>query len=495
MAEKNGFFGFSFKKSKKKRKESFVAPINDDGALDVGVSGFFAAAVNSKSDTAASENELIRQYRTIAIVPEVDQAIEDIINEAIIADGTTGQTVSISITDSDYSEKISELINEEFEVILKLLNFNAQGHEIFRNWYIDGRIYYHKLIDISSSKKGLVELRPINPTEIKKVREIIKELDPQTRVEVIKDIIEYYVYNNGQNEISISPDSICYETSGVIDRNNAMVLSHLHKAIRPANQLKMTENAQVIYRLARAPERRIFYIDVGNMPKTKAEQHLKEIMDRYRNKMVYDAKTGTLTNSSDEMNMMEDFWLPRREGGKGTEITTLPGGSNLADIDDLIYFQKKLFKSLNVPVSRLDSESTYTFGSGSEVTRDEVKFAKFISKLRNKFTGIFDDLLRTQLILKGVITEVEWDKLKENITYNFQEDNYYAELKDSEILKERISTLELLEPYIGKYYSNDYVRKTVLKQTDEEIKDINDKIKEEEKDPIYQEPEEDEDNY
>jgi hypothetical protein len=274
-----------------------------------------------------------------------------------------------------------------------------------------------------------------------------------------------------------------------------MVLSHLHKAIRPANQLKMTENAQVIYRLARAPERRIFYIDVGNMPKTKAEQHLKDIMDRYRNKMVYDAKTGTLTNSSDEMNMMEDFWLPRREGGKGTEITTLPGGSNLADIDDLIYFQKKLFKSLNVPVSRLDSESTYTFGSGSEVTRDEVKFSKFISKLRNKFTGIFDDLLRTQLILKGVITEVEWDKLKEHITYRFQEDNYYAELKDSEILKERISTLELLEPYIGKYYSNDYVRKIILKQTDEEVKDINDKIKEEEKDPIYQEPEEDEDNY
>jgi hypothetical protein len=274
-----------------------------------------------------------------------------------------------------------------------------------------------------------------------------------------------------------------------------MVLSHLHKAIRPANQLRMTENAQVIYRLARAPERRIFYIDVGNMPKAKAEQHLKDIMDRYRNKMVYDANTGALTNSTDQMSMMEDFWLPRREGNKGTEITTLPAGTNLADIDDLIYFQKKLFKSLNVPVSRLDSESTYTFGSGSEVTRDEVKFSKFISKLRRKFTATFDDLLRTQLLLKGVITEAEWDKLKEVLIYNFSEDNYYAELKDSEILKERISTLELLEPYVGKYYSNDYVRKVILKQSDEEVSDINDKIKDEEKDPMYQEPEEDEDNY
>jgi len=489
MAENNSIFGFSFKKSKKNKKESFVTPISDDGALDIGVSGFFGAAINSKSDTASNENGLIEQYRELVGIPEVDQAVEDIINESIISDGIADQSVSISIVDSEYSDEVSELVNNEFQTILRLLNFNSQGHEIFRNWYIDGRIYYHKIIDASASKKGLLELRPINPTEIKKVREIVKELDPVSRVEMVKDIIEYYEYNDGQNELKISSDTIAYETSGVIDRSTGMVLSHLHKAIRPANQLKMTENAQVIYRLARAPERRIFYIDVGNMPKAKAEQHLKDIMDRYRNKMVYDASSGTLTNSSDEMSMMEDFWLPRRDGGKGTEITTLPGGNNLADIDDLIYFQKKLFKSLNVPVSRLDSESTYTFGSGSEVTRDEVKFSKFIAKLRRKFTGLFDDLLRTQLLLKGVITEVEWDKLKENITYRFQEDNYYAELKDAEIIKERVQTLETLEPYVGKFFSNEYVRKNILRQSDEEVKSINDEIKQEENDPQYAEPE------
>ena len=494
MAEKNSLFGFSFKK-KKKENESFIVPSSDDGALDIGISGFFGSAINAKPDTASTENGLIEQYRNLTFVAEVDQAIEDIINEAIISDSSTSQSVSVSVVDPDYSDEVKKLINDEFDTILRLMNFNAQGHEIFRNWYIDGRIYYHKIIDHKSSKKGLLELRSINPTEIKKVREVSKELDPVSRVEIIKGIEEYYVFGDGHNQLRISPDAICYASSGLIDRSSGMVLSHLHKAIRPANQLRMTENAQVIYRLARAPERRIFYIDVGNMPKAKAEQHLKDIMDRYRNKMVYDANTGALTNSADQMSMMEDFWLPRREGNKGTEITTLPAGTNLADIDDLIYFQKKLFKSLNVPVSRLDSESTYTFGSGSEVTRDEVKFSKFISKLRRKFTATFDDLLRTQLLLKGVITEAEWDKLKEVLIYNFSEDNYYAELKDSEILKERISTLELLEPYVGKYYSNDYVRKILLKQTDEEILDINDKIKEEEKDPMYQEPEEDEDNY
>jgi Bacteriophage T4-like capsid assembly protein (Gp20). len=351
------------------------------------------------------------------------------------------------------------------------------------------------LIDINSPKKGLLELRAINPTEIKKVREVIKELDPVSRVEIITGVEEYFIYGKDQNEIRVSPDAICHVTSGLIDRNNGMVLSHLHKAIRPANQLRMTENAQVIYRLARAPERRIFYIDVGNMPKAKAEQHLKDIMDRYRNKMVYDANSGTLINSSDEMSMMEDFWLPRREGGKGTEITTLPAGTNLADIDDIIYFQKKLFKSLNVPVSRLDSESSYTFGSGSEVTRDEVKFSKFIAKIRRKFSNVFDDLLRTQLILKGVINESEWDKLKEVLSYRFTEDNYYAELKDSEIMRERISTLEALEPYIGKFFSNDYVRKVILKQTDEDILDINSKIKKEVKDPLYKEDEEDDEDF
>ena len=489
----NSLFGFTFKRKKpKKEPESFVVPSADDGASDVGISGFFGAAVNTKPDTAETENGLIEQYRSVSNIAEVDQAIEDIVNEAIIIENILGQSISVTITESDYSDEVKQLVNDEFDNILRLLNFNSQGHDIFRNWYIDGRLYYHKLIDINSPKKGLLELRAINPTEIKKVREIIKELDPVTRVEIITGVEEYFIYGKDQNEIRVSPDAICHVTSGLIDRNNGMVLSHLHKAIRPANQLRMTENAQVIYRLARAPERRIFYIDVGNMPKAKAEQHLKDIMDRYRNKMVYDANSGTLINSSDEMSMMEDFWLPRREGGKGTEITTLPAGTNLADIDDIIYFQKKLFKSLNVPVSRLDSESSYTFGSGSEVTRDEVKFSKFISKIRRKFSNIFDDLLRTQLILKGVISESEWDKLKEVLSYRFTEDNYYAELKDSEIMRERISTLEALEPYIGKFFSNDYVRKVILKQTDEDILDINSKIKKEVKDPLYKD-EEDED--
>ncbi len=492
----NSLFGFTFKRKKpKKEPESFVVPSSDDGASDIGISGFFGAAVNSKPDTAETENGLIEQYRSVSSIAEVDQAIEDIVNEAIIIENILGQSISVTITESDYSDEVKELVNDEFDSILRLLNFNSQGHDIFRNWYIDGRLYYHKLIDVNSPKKGLLELRAINPTEIKKVREVIKELDPVSRVEIITGVEEYFIYGKDQNEIRVSPDAICHVTSGLIDRNNGMVLSHLHKAIRPANQLRMTENAQVIYRLARAPERRIFYIDVGNMPKAKAEQHLKDIMDRYRNKMVYDANSGTLTNSSDQMSMMEDFWLPRREGGKGTEITTLPAGTNLADIDDIIYFQKKLFKSLNVPVSRLDSESSYTFGSGSEVTRDEVKFSKFIAKIRRKFSNVFDDLLRTQLILKGVISESEWDKLKEVLSYRFTEDNYYAELKDSEIMRERISTLEALEPYIGKFFSNDYVRKVILKQTDEDILDINSKIKKEVKDPLYKEDEEDDEDF
>ncbi len=492
----NSLFGFTFKRKKpKKDHESFVVPSSDDGASDIGISGFFGSAVNNKPDTAATENGLIEQYRSVSSIAEVDQAIEDIVNEAIIIENILGQSISVTITESDYSDEVKELVNDEFDSILRLLNFNSQGHDIFRNWYIDGRLYYHKLIDVNSPKKGLLELRAINPTEIKKVREVIKELDPVSRVEIITGVEEYFIYGKDQNEIRVSPDAICHVTSGLIDRNNGMVLSHLHKAIRPANQLRMTENAQVIYRLARAPERRIFYIDVGNMPKAKAEQHLKDIMDRYRNKMVYDANSGTLINSSDEMSMMEDFWLPRREGGKGTEITTLPAGTNLADIDDIIYFQKKLFKSLNVPVSRLDSESSYTFGSGSEVTRDEVKFSKFIAKIRRKFSNVFDDLLRTQLILKGVISESEWDKLKEVLSYRFTEDNYYAELKDSEIMRERISTLEALEPYIGKFFSNDYVRKVILKQTDEDILDINSKIKKEVKDPLYKEDEEDDEDF
>ena len=494
MAKDNSLFGFSFKKKPKKEIESFIAPLSDDGATDIAASGFFGAGINTKPDTATTENGLIEQYRQLSIIPEVDHAVEDIINEAIISDDVTGQAVSIALGGSDYSDEVKQIVSDEFDDILRLLNFNSDGHDIFRNWYIDGRIYYHKLIDAKSPKKGLIELRPINPTEIKKVREIIREKDEVLGVEVVRGVEEYFIYESEtsytQGQLKVSPDAISYITSGITDRTSGLALSPLHKAIRSANQLRMTENAQVIYRLARAPERRIFYIDVGNMPKAKAEQHLKDIMDRYRNKMVYDANSGTLTNSSDQMSMMEDFWLPRREGSKGTEISTLPAGSNLADIDDLIYFQKKLYKSLNVPISRLDPESSFSFGAGSEITRDEVRFAKHISKLRRKFSTLFDDILRTQLLLKGIITEVEWNKLKEHITYSYVEDNHYAELKEAEVLKERITTLEQLEPYVGKYFSNEYVRKVILKQSDQDIIDINKSIKDEEKDPLYQEPDE-----
>jgi hypothetical protein len=484
MADYNkSIFGFSFRKKKTKENDSFVVPISDDGANDIGVSGFFGSVVNEGPDTAATENGLIMQYRGLSQLPEVDHAIEDIVNEAIIADDITGQAVSIDISDSDYSDEIKEFVQDEFDTVLKLLNFNAQGHDIFRNWYIDGRLYYHKLINTSSPKKGLLELRPINPTEIKKIREIIKERDPKTGVDLVKGIEEYFVYTPmndlGYSEIKVSLDSICYVPSGIVNRTDGLVLSALHKAVRPANQLRMTENAQVIYRLTRAPERRIFYIDVGNMPKAKAEQHLKDIMDRYRNKMVYDSTSGELTNASDKMSMMEDFWLPRREGQKGTEITTLPAGTNLADIDDIIYFQKKLYKSLNVPISRLDPESSFSFGSSGEITRDEVRFSKHISKLRRKFSDMFDDLLKTQLLLKGVITESEWDKLREVITYVFVEDNYYAELKEVEVVRGRLSTLTDMNDYVGKYFSHDYIRRKVLRHTDQEMQDIDADIKKE----------------
>ena len=503
MAEEDrSFFGFRFKtkKSKKSEKElrSFIVPGIDDGASDIGVGGYFGATVQ-ENDLAATENGLIHQYRTIAKIAEVDQAIEDIISESIISDDMTGQSVKLSLSDSDYSDQLKDILVEEFEKVLKLLNFNANGHDIFRNWYIDGRLYYHKIIDMGSPKKGILELRPINPTEIKKVREVEKETDPKSGVEVIKSIEEYFVYTptDGFNfaAVKVLKDAITYVTSGLIDRTDGIVLSYLHKSIRPANQLKMTENAQVIYRLTRAPERRIFYIDVGNMPKSKAEQYLKDIMNRYRHKMVYDASSGELTNDSDKMSMLEDFWLPRREGGKGTEITTLPGGDNLSAIDDIIYFQKKLFRSLNVPISRLDPEAGYSFGSGSEITRDEVKFAKHISKLRRKFSDMFDDILRTQLMLKGYIKDSEWNELKEHITYDFIEDNHYAEIKDSEMLMARLNLLRDMGDYVGKYFSHEYIRRHVLKQDDVEVKDINAQMKAEKNDPLYANSEEDEDRY
>ena len=394
-----------------------------------------------------------------------------------------------------YPEKIKRLIRKEFDSVLSLLEFEQKGHDIFRRWYVDGRIFFHKVIDPKNPKKGVTSLRYIDATKIRKVREVKKEKDQATGVDKIKKIEEYYIYNEkglhsagyggSQQGIRIADDAITYCPSGVIDQNSGKVLSYLHKAIKPVNQLRMIEDALVIYRISRAPERRIFYIDVGNLPKIKAEQYLKDVMNRYRNKLVYDASTGEIRDDRNHMSMLEDFWLPRREGGRGTEITTLPGGSNLGEIDDIQYFQKKLYRSLNVPISRLESESNFSLGRSTDITRDELKFTKFIQKLRKKFVHLFTDVLKTQLLLKGVISLEDWDIMKEHIQYDFLKDGHFAELKEAELLNDRISTLQNIESYIGTFFSKEYVLKHVLRMNDAEIAEMRDQIASEaEKDPM-----------
>ena len=394
-----------------------------------------------------------------------------------------------------YPEKIKRLIRKEFDNVLSLLEFEQKGHDIFRRWYVDGRIFFHKVIDPKNPKKGVSTLRYIDATKIRKVREVKKEKDQATGVDKIKKIEEYYIYNEkglhsagyggAQQGIRIAGDAITYCPSGVVDQNSGKVLSYLHKAIKPVNQLRMIEDALVIYRISRAPERRIFYIDVGNLPKIKAEQYLKDVMNRYRNKLVYDASTGEIRDDRNHMSMLEDFWLPRREGGRGTEITTLPGGSNLGEIDDIQYFQKKLYRSLNVPISRLESESSFSLGRSTDITRDELKFTKFIQKLRKKFVHLFTDVLKTQLLLKSIISLEDWDIMKEHIQYDFLKDGHFAELKEAELLNDRISTLQNVEAYIGTFFSKEYVLKHVLRMNDAEIADMRDQIASEaEKDPM-----------
>ena len=396
------------------------------------------------------------------------------------------QSVSISLDRLPYPEKIRRAIRKEFNEVLTLLEFEEKGSDIFRRWYVDGRLFYHKVIDNKSPKKGIVALKFVDPTKIKKVREVNKEKDPKTGVDVVKKINEYYVYNEkglahagyggtGQG-IKIAKDAITYCPSGVIDQNGGKVLSYLHKAIKPVNQLRMIEDALVIYRISRAPERRIFYIDVGNLPKIKAEQYLKDVMNRYRNKLVYDASTGEIRDDRNHMSMLEDFWLPRREGGRGTEITTLPGGSNLGEIDDIVYFQRKLYRSLNVPISRLEAENNFSLGRTTEITRDELKFTKFIQKLRKKFVHLFTDILKTQLLLKGIVASEDWDIMKEQIQYDFLKDGHFAELKDAELLRDRIDALDQIQSYIGTFFSKEYVLKRVLRMTDSEVEEMRDQI-------------------
>ena len=494
MAE---LFGFSIQKAQKDmgpREKTFTDPSPDDGTIDIAGGGFFSSVLDTDG-RERNDLDLIRRYRDISMQSECDAAIEDIVNEGIISN-LNDIPVNIDLTNLPYSDKIKRRMRAEFVEVLRLLNFNEKGHDIFRRWYIDGRMFYHKVIDNKDPQKGLHSLRFIDPSKIRKVRETKKDPDPSVNgVEMIKSVEEYYIYSDkgfasagGQGSdqgIKIAADSIVYVPSGLVDNNTGRVLSYLHKAIKPVNQLRMIEDAIVIYRISRAPERRIFYIDVGNLPKVKAEQYLKDVMNRYRNKLVYDATTGEIRDDRNHMSMLEDFWLPRREGGRGTEITTLPGGSNLGEIDDIVYFQRKLYRSLNVPISRLEAENGFSMGRASEITRDELKFTKFVQRIRKKFTPLFTDLLKTNLLLKGIISPEDWPRMQEHIQYDFMEDGHFAELKDAELLNDRIQTLDGIQSYIGTFFSKEYVLKKVLNMTDAEIQEMRAQMKKElETDPL-----------
>ena len=493
MAE---LFGFSIQRSKKDSggEITFSTPTPDDGTIDVAGGGFFGQILDTDG-RERTDLDLIRRYRDIAQQAECDTAVDDIVNEGIVAN-ENDQAVQITLDRLPYPEKIKRKIRSEFSEVLRLLNFEQKGHDIFRRWYVDGRIFYHKIIDSKNPRTGITELRYIDPTKIKKVREVKTTLDKKNKgvqaaasVEMIEKIDEYFVYNekglgsagmSGSNQgLKISADAITYCPSGLIDGNSGRVLSYLHKAIKPVNQLRMIEDALVIYRISRAPERRIFYIDVGNLPKIKAEQYLKDVMNRYRNKLVYDASTGEIRDDRNHMSMLEDFWLPRREGGRGTEITTLPGGSNLGEIDDIQYFQKKLYRSLNVPISRMEAEGGFSLGRASEITRDELKFTKFVQRIRKKFVPMFTDILKTQLLLKGVIAPEDWPQIQEHIQYDFLQDGHFSELKDAELLNDRIQTLDSIQSYIGTFFSKEYVLKKVLRMNDAAIDEMNQQIRKE----------------
>ena len=481
MAE---FFGFEINrkgKNKEPVRPSFVPRTDgDDGAGVIQAGGHFGAYIDMDGDKAKTDVEQILKYRDIASQPECDAAIEDIVNEAIVGDHDEAP-VNIILDELEISDKIKETVKHEFDTILSLLGFNAYSHDIFRKWYIDGRLPYHIIINNEQPKQGIKELRYIDPAKIRKIKEVEEVTDPKTGAKIIKNVEEYFLFqdkamNSANQGIKIYPDAIAYCTSGMMDPGRKRILSYLHKALKPVNQLRMMEDSLVIYRISRAPERRIFYIDVGNLPKGKAEEYLRGIMNQYRNKLVYDAKTGDIKDDRKHMSMLEDFFLPRREGGRGTEITTLPGGENLGQIDDIIYFQKKLYKSLNVPVNRLEQESQYSLGRTTEITRDEVKFKKFIDRLRNRFSDLFMQLLKTQLLLKGIITKDDWKTWKESIAFDYIEDNYFSELKQSEMIRERFDMLNSLDEHIGRFISNEWVRKNILRFNDEEIEEIQKQI-------------------
>ena len=482
-------FGYKIEKSTAPQTEkSFVAPTDDGGVETIRAGGYYGTYIDIDG-TTNNEIELIRKYRDIAMMADIDTAIDDIVNDSI-ANLDDEAPVKIDLDEVDLSKNIKTMVQEEFQLLLNMLDFNLRAQDYFRHWYIDGRLFFHKVVDTANLKKGLADIRYIDPRKIKKMREIQKEKDAKTGVEFIKDIKEYFIYNErglipnktftpsasltstAGATMRIEKDSICFVPSGLKDMDRNMPLSYLHKAIRPANQLRMMENAAVIYRITRAPERRVFYVDVGNLPKIKAEQYLKGIMNQYRNKVVYDSQTGEIRDDKKFMSMLEDFWLPRREGGRGTQIETLPGGQGLGEMGDIEYFQRKLYQALNVPMSRLEQQTGLNFGRAAEINRDEWKFTKFISKLRRRFTLLFDDLLKTQLILKGIITEADWEKMKYDIKYVFATDAFYTESKEQQILQSRVEILQGVAPFIGTMYSKEYVQENILKLSDDEIEEI-----------------------
>ena len=504
-------FGFSIEDTEKKSASiiSPVPPNNEDGVDNYIASGFYGQYVDIEG-VYRTEHDLIKRYREMAIHPECDGAIEDVVNEAIVSD-LYDSPIEIELSNLNASDKLKKAIREEFKYLKEILDFDKKSHEIFRNWYIDGRLYYLKVIDTKKPQEGIKELRYIDPMKMRYIRQEkkkntqdyinIKAGADDTKI-LSPELEEYFVYTPAPNfptgiiasgsgqkgAVKIAKDSVTYCSSGLVDRNKGTVLSYLHKAIKALNQLRMIEDSLVIYRLSRAPERRIFYIDVGNLPKVKAEQYLKEVMSRYRNKLVYDASTGEVRDDKKFMSMMEDFWLPRREGGRGTEITTLPGGQNLGELADIEYFQKKLYRALGVPESRIASDGGFNLGRSSEILRDELKFAKFVGRLRKRFANMFNDMLRTQLILKNIVSTEDWETISDHIQYDFLYDNQFAELKESELMNDRLATLATIEPYIGKYYSTEYVRKKILRQTDSEIIEIDEQIEDEIKKGIIPDP-------
>ena len=502
-------FGFSIEDQKDKSK--IISPVpktNEDGVDNYVSSGFYGQYLDIEG-VYRTETDLIKRYREMALHPEADGAIEDVVNEAIVSD-LYDSPVEIELSNINASDKVKDRIREEFKYIKELMDFDKKCHEIFRNWYVDGRLYYLKVIDPKNVTEGIQEIRYIDPMKMRHIRKQKKHeksknpLVPNNRTDekydINPEIEEYYLYTaqstypgastpgSSNKGVKIAKDSITYCTSGLVDRNKGTILSYLHKAIKSINQLRMIEDALVIYRLSRAPERRIFYIDVGNLPKVKAEQYLRDVMGRYRNKLVYDSNNGEIRDDRKHMSMLEDFWLPRREGGRGTEITTLPGGQNLGELSDIEYFQKKLYRSLGVPESRIAADGGFNLGRSSEILRDELKFTKFVGRLRKRFANLFTDMLRTQLILKNVVSIEDWDRISDHIQYDFLYDNQFSELKESELMNERLGTLATIEPYIGKYYSVDYVRRKILRQTDVEIKEIDKQIEKEIKDGVIPDP-------